>query len=103
MLNILFAPLRAIASVKAERNIGKTVLILFIASLLASLNIFVTEKGFSNIILALGVFIGMFLFALLTAFLLQIAFHVLSQRGGYFEALTTVTYGLFITSCGYLV
>jgi len=103
MLNILFAPLDAIALAKEKRNIGKTFLILFVASILASLNVFVTTKGFSDITSALGVFAGTFLFTLLIALLLKLALHVLSQSGGYFEALTTVTYGFFIISCGYLV
>ena len=103
MLNILFSPLKAIALAKSKRNIGNTILILFVASVLASLNGFVTAKSFSNITLALAVFVGTFLFALLVALLLKMALYVLSQRGGYFEALTAVTYGIFITSCGYLV
>ena len=103
MLNILFSPLGAIASAKKERNIGKTILILFVASILASLNIFITTKSFSGINFALGVLIGTFLLTLLIALLLQLSLYVLSQRGGYFEALTTLTYGFFIISCGYLV
>jgi len=103
MLNILFAPLEAIALAKEKRNIGKTILILFVSSILASLNVFITTKGFSDITFALGVFAGTFLFTMLIALLLQLALHVLSQSGGYFEALTTVTYGFFIISCGYLV
>ena len=103
MLNILFAPLEAIALAKEKRNIGKTFLILFVASILASLNVFITTRGFSDITSALWVFLGTFLFTILIAFLLQLALHVLSQSGGYFEALTTVSYGFFIISCGYLI
>lgn len=105
MLDILFSPLDAIASAKTERNTGKTVLVLFVASLLASLNIFITTKKFSgtNLALAFGILIGVFLLTLFIALLLQLALHILSQRGGYYEALTTLSYGFFIMSCGYLI
>lgn len=105
MIDILFNPLEAITSAKTERNTGKTILVLFVASLLASLNIFITTKKFSgtNFALAFGMLIGVFLLTLFVALLLQLSLHILSQRGGYFEALTTLSYGFFIMSCGYLI
>ena len=105
MLDILFSPLEAIASAKTERSMGKTILVLFVASLLASLNVFIMTKKFSgtNFALGFGILIGVFLLTIVMAFLLQLSLHILSQRGGYYEALTTLSYGFFIMSCGYLI
>ena len=105
MLDILFNPLKAIALAKTERSTGKTILVLFVASLLASLNIFIITKKISgtNFAFAFGILIGVFLLTLFLALLLQLSLHILSQRGGYFEALTTLSYGVFIMSCGYLI
>lgn len=105
MIDILFNPLQAIASAKTERNTGKTILVLFIASLLASLNTYIKAEKISgpHVAVAFGILIGLFLLTLFVALLLQLSLHILSQKGGYFEALTTLSYGFFIMSCGYLI
>lgn len=105
MFDILFSPLKAIASAKSERSIGKTMLVLLVASLLAAIDFFLITKKFSGIyfLIALGILLGTFLGILFLAVLLQLTIYVISQRGGYFEALTTLSYGCFIMASGYLV
>ena len=106
MFDILYYPLKAIASAKKEKSIGKTILILFITSLLASLNVFIITKKFSgtNFIVAFGIIVGVILLALFMALLLLLTLNILSQKQStYFDALTTLTYGFFIWACGYTI
>ena len=105
MFDILVSPLEAIASAKEEKNIGKTFFVLFIASLIGSLNIFVSRMAFdgTTLVIALAVLAGSFLLTLLIALLFQLSLYVLSQKGGYFEALTSLSYGSLIAVVGFLV
>lgn len=106
MFDIIYSPLEAINSAKKKKSIGKTLLILFITSLLASLNVFITTKKFSvtNFFIAIGIIIGVIFVTLFMALLLLLTLNILSQkRGTYFDALTTLTYGFFIWACGYLI
>src|SRR3989338_2175841 len=105
MFDILVSPLEAIASAKEEKNIGKTFFVLFIASLIGSLNIFVSRMPFdgTTLVIALAVLAGSFLLTLLIALLFQLSLYVLSQKGGYFEALTSLSYGSLIAVVGFLV
>lgn len=105
MFDILVSPLEAIASAKEEKNIGKTFFVLFIASFIGSFNIFVSKMSFdgTTLVIALAVLAGSFLLTLLIALLFQLSLYVLSQKGGYFEALTSLSYGSLIAVVGFLV
>ncbi len=109
MINILFSPLKAIASAKKEKNIKKSFLVLLISSFFISINILTTTKKFSlsSFSTAVTVFfsslVSVLMLAMFVALLLQLSLRILSGKGGYFHALTTLSYGLFIISCGSLI
>lgn len=105
MLDIIFSPLNAISSALHEKSMGKTILVLIVTSLLAAINVFITTKEFTldNLLTAIVIFIAVVIITIFASLLLQISLHILSQRGGYFEALTTLAYGFFILSFGYFI
>jgi len=109
MINILFSPLKAIASAKKEKNIKKSFLVLLVSSFFISINILITTKKFSlsSLSTAMTVFfsslVSVFVLTMFVALLLQLSLRILSGKGRYFHALTTLSYGLFIMSCGSLI
>src|SRR3989344_7486788 len=104
MFKILFAPHEAIAEAKTEKSYGKTIGLLLLTSLLLSISVALSTGSFSMIAIgtAIAVLFISFFFTLFEAFLLKISLKILSNQGGYFEALTAMTYGQFIMSIGVL-
>ncbi|NOZ80052.1 MAG: hypothetical protein GXP63_00120 [DPANN group archaeon] len=100
MFDAIFFPLDAIARAKAERSMTKTLLLLLGASLLTALSAFLMTQHWE---MAVTVFVGVFLLNLFIAFLIKIALHVLIQRGGFYESLTALSLGYYISSFGFLV
>jgi len=100
MFDILFNPTKSIDKAK-KGNIGKTFLILLVASLFVALSVLFTS-GFSlwSVIIAAVSLVSVFAITMFLAVLLQFTMHILSKKGGYYEALTTLTYGFFVLSCG---
>ena len=105
MLDIVLKPLRGIARVKKERSFLKTFLVLLVSSFLVGGGVYFSSIFMiaGNWQLAAGIGLGSFIMVLLLAFLLKIALHVLAQRGGYYEALTSITYGNFVFAVGIFV
>ncbi|MFC1774767.1 hypothetical protein ACFLZN_00445 [Nanoarchaeota archaeon] len=103
MFEILFNPLKAIAKAK-KKNMQNTMLMLGIASLFTALS-FLFMAGFSgeNVLTTVGVLVGAFVFVLFLGFLLKLGMSILAKNSGYYEALTTLTFGFLIASVGGLV
>lgn len=104
MFDVLTSPLDAIQRAKKNKSMKDTLLLLLVASVFLAIAVLLQNASFNasafqaaGLTLVLG-FAGTAFMALL----LQLSLHILTTKGGYFEALTTLTYGMFITSCGML-
>ena len=97
MLDLIFSPLKAINRAK-RKSMKRTTLILLVASLLSFVNFFLVSKSFSGTIFlgAIAALVGTFLGTLVMAWLLNLVLHILTAKGEYYHAFTTLTYGLFI-------
>lgn len=104
MLDIIFNPVGAIHEARTHKAMGRSMLVLLVASVLAAVNVFAISKSFANIWIyaALGIFAGTFLITLLMARLLQTAIQVLAQKGSFYAGVTTLSYSTLIMSSAYL-
>ena len=59
--------------------------------------------SWDNVIIAAIIFIIVLSVMLLAALLMHVTLRILAPKAGYFEALTTLSYGLFILASGYLI
>lgn len=104
MLDILFSPLEAIARAKKEKNVIKTFVALFVASVSSSIFSLNLAKYFGHKYAIMGVtFGGALLLTIIIAFLLELCMNILTPGGGYYEAITSLSYSFFIMSTGLLI
>ncbi len=105
MFDLIYSPLKAIARAKRERSYRRTLLVLLAASVFSGVIPIVSKSLFMlspwKFALALGA--GLLVTHVLLAIFLQLVLHILTQRGGFYEALTTSSYGFFILSASFLV
>lgn len=105
MFDIIYSPLKAISKAKRVRSYGRTFLVLFVASVFSGI-IPVVSKSFFALSpwkFAIGLGAGLFVVHIILAGLLQLVMHILTQRGGFYEGLTTSAYGFFILAVSFLV
>src|SRR3989338_8291293 len=105
MFDIIYSPLKAISKAKRVRSYGRTFLALFVASMFSGI-IPVVSKSFFALSpwkFAIGLGAGLFVVHIILAGLLQLVMHILTQRGGFYEGLTTSAYGFFILAVSFLV
>ena len=105
MLSILFSPLKAIAKAKASHNLGRAFLIVIIASLLAGLTVYMSKNMIygRNLKVALYVALILLVLELVLALFFQLALHILSQRGGYYEALTSLGHYFLVITFAFFI
>jgi len=105
MFELLFSPTSAIAKANSSTSTGKTVLFLFVASLLTALSIFLLINKYTSQFVTLAglILVASFLGVMFTAFLLKISLNVLYKQGSFYSALTTLTYGFYIVSFGMFI
>jgi len=104
MFEILFSPKKAILAAKKEKNLQKTYTVLLVASIVTAISVlfFMRFRG-ESFILAILTLIGAFAGVIVFAFLLKVFMLIVAKKAGFYEALTTITYGFFVMSGGYLV
>ncbi|MBU0577415.1 hypothetical protein KJ742_00760 [Patescibacteria group bacterium] len=104
MFNIILAPFQAIKEAGSKKSMSRTMKVLLVASLFAGLSALLVTKSFTglSLLIALGIAVGMFVCVLVMSFFFKLSLHMLSKKGGYYEALTAVTYGCFVFACGAL-
>ncbi|MBU0727607.1 hypothetical protein KKA95_02885 [Patescibacteria group bacterium] len=100
MLNIILDTHKAISAAKTKKNMGKTMLVLLVASVLAGLAATLVAKDAAFLLPALGVVAFFFISTLVMAFFVKLALVLLTKKGGYYEALTAMSYGFFAMAVG---
>ncbi len=104
MFNILFLPKKAILDAKKEKNLQKSYMVALVASIITAVSVlFFTQFTGEGLILAILALIGAFLGVLIFSFLFKVFMLIVAKKAGFYEALTTVSYGFFAMSCGYLI
>lgn len=104
MFDIVLNPVAAIAAAKKNKDMGKTFVLLLIASFVSAVSmLFFMRFNSSSLLTALLTLIGAFIGALIFAFLLKKFFWIVGKHSDYYSALTMITYGFFAMSWGYLV
>jgi hypothetical protein len=105
MIDLFFSPLKAITHAKQSKNFAYTFLLLLLASVASFLSTLVITKSLAVkvVLFALLSLVSSLLGTLVVALFFWIAMRLLTEKGGYYDALTLVTYPLFVGSVGFLV
>lgn len=117
-MNFLLNPVETILKAKEEKDMVRSILILLVASVLLGLaaaiailavplgDLDIPTGGFMAIgagIMAVVVFILVFIAGLFSGLVLRLVFTILGGEGTYFEGLTVVAYSLLPLSIGMIV
>jgi hypothetical protein len=96
---IFLSPVSAIKKAKKEKNLNKSLTILFVDWVLFALSALILSRNLASSIPTISpLFFGLFVFflgylaSLLLGLIIQIIFTILGGKGGYFESITPLSY-----------
>jgi hypothetical protein len=108
MLDVLKNPVKAILDAKKKKDMKKTALVLIESAIFFAIasGVIVASTGLYDALLVSSV-VSMFVIVLVAGLLVGFVFYAaaitLGGKGGYFEGLTAISYGLLPISVGVLV
>jgi len=105
--DILMNPLKAILKAKKDRDVNKTLLVLFLSWIMVGISFSITLYRIGLLSIALSSALAIFLFGILFSFfygyIINIVMNVLGGKGKYYDGLTAATYSSLPISIGILV
>ena len=104
VFEIMLKPAAAIAAAKKEKNLGKTFVMLLVASIVAAVSmLFIMRFSTESVLVAILTLVGAFVGSIVFAFLVKKFMWIMAKKATFFDALTMITFGLFIMSWAYLI
>ncbi len=105
MIDLFFSPLKAITHAKRNKNFAYTFLLLLLASVAGFISTLVLTKSLAVkiVLFALLTLVSSLIGTLVMALFFWITMRILTEKGGYTDALTLVTYPMFVGSVGFMV
>jgi len=105
--DILMNPLKAILKAKKDRDVNKTLLVLFLSWIMVGISFSITLYRIGLLSIALSSALAIFLFGILFSFfygyIINIVMNVLGGKGKYYDGLTAATYSSLPISIGILL